>query len=66
MKNDVLTTLGTENMALARPSCGDTGSGTRSTKEAFAVSTPSQEVSVGFYSHCKTSRAQNDVTLGLS
>ena len=46
VKNDLLTTLGTENMALARPSCGDSGSGTRSTREASAVSTSSLELSM--------------------
>lgn len=43
VKNDVLTTLGTENMALARPSCGASGTSTRSTKEASA---PSQELTM--------------------
>lgn len=43
VKNDILTTLSKENMALARPSCVD--SDTISVKETLTAKTPSQEVS---------------------
>ena len=55
VKNDLLTTLSTENMVLARPSCAETVSGAQSTREASTAQTPSQEVSLMFYTfHRKT------------
>lgn len=46
VKPNLLTTLGAENMALARPSCGDSGSGTKLKKGSATEKTASQELSM--------------------
>lgn len=59
VKQNLLTTLGTENMVLARPSFGDTGSGTK-TKEKSTMNRAgvSQEVGWLVFSHINTHLAK--------
>lgn len=44
VKQNLLTTLGTESMALARPSYGDSGSGTKTKKSSTVDRAATQEV----------------------